>query len=430
MAKRSTKKSTRQALAVVPSTATVQLPLPLLAALEGAESGFLGLCIETGKQVLTAMMEEDRVGLCGEAGRHDPNRDAVRGGSAESAVVLGGRRIGLRRLRVRSRSGGEVRLPSFEAAAADDPLDRHTLEAIAAGVSMRRYGRSLDVLPEGERESATSRSAVSRRFVALSQKRLAETLSASLAELDVRVVLIDGVAFHDHSVLLALGVASDGSKHVLGLWEGTTENAAVAKALLRDLLERGLRSDRPMLFVMDGSKALRKAVRDTFGRLGFVQRCVVHKQRNVLEHLPERLRASVRRALHQAWSAASAETARRQLHNLAASLEREHPGAAASIREGLEETLTLLELGTKGALYRTLRSTNPIENLNGSIASYTRHVKRWQGGQMILRWVGAAVLDAKRGFRKVRGHKDMEKLIAALDARMDNQDVTSQAKAA
>jgi len=430
MAKRSTKKSTRQAPVAVPGTTTVQLPLPLLAALEDAESGFLGLCVETGKQVLTAMMEEDRVALCGEASRHDPNRDAVRGGSSESAVVLGGRRIGLRRLRVRSRAGGEVRLPSFEAAAGADPLDRHTLEAIAAGVSMRRYGRSLDTLPEGEEASATSRSAVSRRFVALSQKRLAEALSASLAELDVRVVLIDGIAFHEHSVLLALGVASDGSKHVLGLWEGTTENAAVAKALLRDLIERGLRSDRPMLFVIDGSKALRKAVRDTFGRLGFVQRCVVHKQRNVLEHLPERLRANVRRALHQAWGAASAGTARRQLHNLAASLEREHPGAASSIREGLEETLTLLELGVEGALYRTLRSTNPIENVNGSVASYTRHVKRWRGGQMILRWVGAAVLEAKRGFRKVRGHKDMTKLIAALDARMDNQNVTSQAKAA
>jgi transposase-like protein len=429
MAKSPTKKSPRQELVVV-NRATVEIPLPLLSSLEDAESAFFGLCVDTGKQVLAAMMEHDRVALCGPAGRHDPERLALRAGSTESAIVLGGRRIGMRRLRVRSMEQGEVRLPSFEAAAHEDPLDRHTLEVIAAGVTMRRYGRSLEPLPAGEADRSTSRSAVSRRFVALTQQRLAETFSRPLDELDLRVVMVDGIAFRDHCVLLALGVASDGSKHVLGLWEGSTEHSAVAKALLRDLIERGLATDRALLFVIDGSKALRKAIRDVFGGLALVQRCQIHKERNVLEHLPQALRPSVRRALRQAWAASSAALARRQLERLAASLDPKHPGAAASLREGMEETLILLSLGIHGALYRTLRSTNPIENLNGSVADYAKNVKRWRGGGMILRWVGAAVVEASKGFRKIRGHRDLAHLIQALERHELEQGLRTKEEAA
>jgi transposase-like protein len=429
MAKHPTKSSPRQDLVVV-NAPTVQIPLPLLSALEDAESAFFGLCVETGKQVLAAMMEQDRIALCGPAGRHDAERRAVRAGSTESAIVLGGRRIDMRRLRVRSVEQREVRLPSFEAAASEDPLDRHTLEAIASGVTMRRYARSLEPLPAETAERSTSRSAVSRRFVALTQKRLAETFSRPLDELDLRVVMIDGIAFRDHCVLLALGVATDGAKHVLGLWEGSTEHSAVAKALLRDLIERGLPTDRALLFVIDGSKALRKAIRDVFGGLALVHRCQIHKERNVLEHLPQALRPSVRRALKQAWESSSAELARRQLERLAASLDAEHPGAAASLREGLEETLTLLGLGVEGALYRTLRSTNPIENLNGSVAGYTKNVKRWRGGKMILRWVGAAIVEAGKRFRKIRGHRDLVHLVQALERHEQKHGVRTEEEAA
>ena len=414
MAKSSTKKSPRQERVVV-NAATVQIPLPLLSTLEDAESAFFGLCVATGKQVLAAMMEQDRIALCGPAGRHDAGREAVRAGSTASAIVLGGRRIGMRRPRVRSLEQREVRLPSFEAAASQDPLDRHTLEAIASGVTMRRYARSLEPLPAEEPDRSTSRSAVSRRFVALTQRRLVQTFSRPLDALDLRVAMIDGIAFRDHCVLLALGIATDGEKHVLGLWEGSTEHSAVAKALLRNLIERGLPTDRALLFVLDGSKALRKAIRDVFGALAVVHRCQIHKERNVLEHLPQALRPGVRRALQQAWASSRADLARRQLEQLAASLDAEHPGAAASLREGLDETLTLLTLGIEGALYRTLRSTNPIENLNGSVADYTSHVKRWRGGGMILRWVGAAVLEAATHFRKIRGHRGLPHLVQALE---------------
>lgn len=413
MAKDSTKSKDRQGLAVV-HTATVDVPLPLLAALEDVEHAFVGVCIEAGERVLGAMMEQDRTALCGLAWKPDAGRPGRRAGSTESPVTLGGRRILVRRPRVRSRGGEELGLPSYEAAARRDPLDRQTLASLAAGVSTRRYGRTLEGLPPGRAQRATSKSAVSRRFVALTEKQLAEWLSQPLDALDLVLVMIDGIVFRDHTILVALGVASDGTKHPLGIVEGTTENAAVARALLSDLVERGLPTDQALVFVIDGSKALRQAITKTFGEQAKIQRCPVHKRRNVLDHLPQSARPSVKRALDDAWNAGDADLAQRQLERLARSLESQHPGATASIREGLEETLTLLRLGVTGTLLKSLRSTNAIESVNEKIASYTRRVKRWRGGKMILRWVGAAVLDARHGFHRVKGHREMRVLVDAL----------------
>jgi len=413
MAKHHTKSKGRQELAVA-HTAAVEIPLPLLAALEDVEHAFLGVCIEAGEVVLGAMMEQDRTALCGLPWKPDTLRPGRRAGSTESPVTLGGRRILVRRPRVRSTESEELALPSYEAAANRDPLDRQTLETLAAGVSTRRYRRTLESLPAGRRERATSKSAVSRRFVALTEKQLAEWLSQPLEDVDLVLVMIDGIVFRDHCILVALGVDSDGRKHPLGIVEGTTENAAVAKALLSDLVERGLPTDRALVFVIDGSKALRQAITKTFGDLAQIQRCPVHKRRNVLGHLPQSARPSVKRALDDAWNAGDADLAQRQLERLARSLESEHPGAAASIREGLEATLTLLRLGVNGTLLKSLRSTNAIESVNDKIATYARRVKRWRGGKMILRWVGAAVLDARRGFHRVKGHREMHRLVDAL----------------
>lgn len=399
-------------------SATVAIPLPLIAALEGARSGFMDLCVEAGRQVLAAMMENDRAALCGLRHARDRERTAYRGGTTPSRVVLGGRTIAIARPRLRACTGGELVLPSFALASRRDPLDEHTLAALASGVSMRRYERSLEPVSAAARSGAASKSAVSRRFLALSEAKLGEWFSAPLHGLDLRVVMIDGIVFHDHCVLIALGIAADGTKHALGLREGSTENGTVAKGLLADLMERGLAADRVRLWVIDGGKALRAAIGAVYGASAIVQRCQVHKLRNVLGHLPERLHASVSRALRDAWSASDVDLARRQLARLAKSLERAHPSAAASIREGLDETLTLIGLRVSGALYRTLRSTNVIENLNGSVARFTRNVRRWRGGQMILRWVGAALGDATRGFRRVRGYADLAKLARALDQRV------------
>ncbi len=402
-----------------PKTVAVQIPLPVLGALVDAKSALFDLCVGVGQQVLGVLMEHDRDTFCGPKGKQDPKRKAVRGGSTRSEGTLGGRRIPVRRLRARG-AAGELALPSFVFAADRDPLDRHTLEAIACGVSTRKYARSLEPLAEAE-ERSVSKSAVSRRFVALSQQQMTAWLTKPLHDVDLRVLVIDGVVFRDHTILIVLGVDSDGRKHVLGLCEGTTENSRVAQALLRDLLERGLDSERARVFGIDGSRALRVAIRKTFDRLGVVQRCQIHKRRNILSHVPEALHASASKVLVEAWDSPDAELAERRLQRLADSLETEHPGAAASIREGLEETLTLQRLGLKGALYRTLRSTNTIENLNGSVATYTRNVKRWRGGSMLVRWVSASVLDATRRFRRVRGYRDLAALVVALQKVEDQQ---------
>jgi len=257
-----------------------------------------------------------------------------------------------------------------------------------------------------------------------------EYLSRPLGELDLTTIMIDGIVFHDHTILIALGITAGAEKVVLGVREGSTENAGVASALLRDLIERGLPADKAILFAIDGGKGVRSAITKTFGVLAPVQRCQVHKLRNVLDHLPDHLKAGTRRAMLDAYNCSDAATAKKQLERLAGSLEREHPGAAASLREGLDETLTLLRLGISGWLYRSLRSTNIIENVNGAVAKFARNVRRWRHGEMIVRWVASALREADKKFRKLKGHKDMPRLIAALEAHQAQLQVDTKKKAA
>jgi putative transposase len=423
------KSHTKPALRAIPA-AQVQISLPVQGVLRDVRHAFLGLCIDAGQKVLAAMMEADRIALCGPKGVPDTARRAVRGGTTASQVVLGGQRIAVRRPRARSTTEGELALRSFEWAAGGDPLDAATMAAIAAGVSTRRYASTQEPVPARHQPRAASKSAVSRRFVQLSQEQLAQWLARPLAELDLPVVMIDGIHFRDRVILLAMGIDAQGNKHVLGLREGSTEATRVVAALLSDLIERGLDTQRMRLWVIDGGKALRKAIVQTFGACALIQRCQEHKRRNVLEHLPEDAHASVKRALTDAWSASDADLARKQLSRLAASLQAKHPGAATSLREGMDETLTAQALGITGALYRTLRTTNPIENLNGSVAHYCRNVKRWGDGQMVLRWVASALSDAATRMRKLRGCGQMRILLKALDARRSDTDDGAVLKAA
>jgi transposase-like protein len=407
-----------------------QISLPMQGVLRDVQHAFVGLSVRAGKQVLAAMMEADRAALCGPKGVPDEGRRAVRGGTTGSKVVLGGQRIDIRRPRVQALDAGEVRLPTFAWAAGVDPLNSATMTAIAAGVSTRRYAKTVDRLPPDERSSATSSSAVSRRFVALSQQQLDQWLQRKLDTLDLPVVMIDGIHFRDSVILVALGIDSRGNKHVLGLREGSTEATRVVRSLLSDLVERGLDAQRMRLWVIDGGKALRKAIVETFGALALIQRCQEHKRRNVIEHLPEEMHASVGRALRDAWSSHDDKLARKQLMRLAASLQARHPGAAASLREGLEETLTLQGLEITGALYRTLRTTNPIENLNGSVAHYSRNVRRWKDASMILRWVASSLSDASARFRKLRGFAEMKTLLKALEQRAPGEQTEASRKVA
>jgi transposase-like protein len=286
------------------------------------------------------------------------------------------------------------------------------------GVSTRRYARSLEPLPEAVAAvRGISKSAVSERFVYRTERKLAELMSRELRALALVAVMIDGVHFAEHVVLAAVGIDELGDKHVLGLREGATENAAAVRALLADLVERGLDTNRSLLIVIDGAKALHKAVVEVFGTRALIQRCREHKKRNVTDALPERLRASVRSAMNQAYATREAKRARRLLDNLARRLEHQHPGAAASLREGLDETLTMMRLGLPENLERVLSSTNLIENLFSRVREIGRRVKRWQSGTMVLRWTAAGVLEAERGFRKVAGYRAMPTLVAALRAR-------------
>jgi putative transposase len=414
--------------AVVP--AQVQITLPVQGVLQDVKHAFYGLCIQAGRAVLASMLEADRVALCGAKGVPDRSRSAMRGGHTHSRVVLGGQRIAIQRPRVRAVDAGELTLPTFAWAAGADPLDAATLSAIAAGVSTRRYAGTLDPLPPPEQARSTSRSAVSRRFVALSQEQLNSWLHRRLDELDLPVVMIDGIHLRERVILVALGIDCRGNKHVLGLREGSTEATRVVRSLLADLIDRGLDAQRMRLWAIDGGKALRKAIVECFGATALIQRCQEHKRRNVIEHLPEALHASVNRALRDAWNGNDATLAKKRLLRLAASLEAPHPGAAASLREGLDETLTVQGLGLTGALYRTLRTTNPIENLNGSIARYTRNVKRWKDGQMTLRWIASALSDASGRFRKLKGFNDMKSLLTALKHRVSADLVNDQLEAA
>ena len=296
------------------------------------------------------------------------------------------------------------------------------------GVSTRKYARSLE--PVDVKTRGSSKSAVSRRFVSLTNAQLDAMMQARLEHIDLVVLMIDGIVFSDHVILIALGIDAHGKKHVLGMHEGATENGPACTALLTNLRGRGMATDRSILVVIDGGKALRKAVGAVFGKKALVQRCQVHKCRNVVDHLPDSKRARTEKVIRQAYKTKGIDSARRQLENLARSLEKDHPSAASSIREGLEETLTIKTFRLPDALAKTLSTTNPIENLNSGIRRVCKRVTTWKGGTMILRWVGASIVEHSRGFRRLKGHAGMKALVAALRALDRAEGVAQQGKAA
>jgi putative transposase len=328
--------------------------------------------------------------------------------------------VAVERPRVRARDGHEQALPSWQAAQAEDWLGRWAMNLMLINVSTRRFGRAVR-LPEGDiptpKGAGVSKSAASRRFVALSAERMAEWMAADLSQLDLLAVQIDGIHLTDELMLLAaVGIDGEGAKHPLGLLEGATENAAVVQALLDNLIERGLDPKLCRLFIIDGSKALAKAIRQTFGRHTPIQRCQIHKARNIVERLPKHLHASVRKALRQAWELDDAAKAERLIRNLARRLEQVAPGVAASILEGLDEMLTVIRLGLPLSLRRSLACTNIIENMMGTIRRVCRNVKRWRDAAMALRWTAAAMQEAAKGFRRLKACKQLPLLRAALTA--------------
>jgi len=403
--------SRKEVVAVVPSK--LSLTVGEVVVDVGAE--FRELIVTGGLAVAGALFREELERVCGPRyGRGEGF--ASRWGHQRGEVVLGGRKVQLDHPRAR-RQGKEVVLPAYAQLQNEDPLDDRALEQMLIGVSTRRYRRSLESVIPTWNEFGTSKSAVSRRFVAKTAAQLEAALATPLDGIEWAGLMIDGIEFHEQVVVVVLGIDVTGKKHVLSFRQGSTENGTLCRELLSSIVARGVPADRSILVAIDGGKGLRKAVNEVFGEFAVVQRCQVHKKRNVLDQLPDELRAQVRTAMNQAYAASSYETALRQLQNQVRVLAKEHPGAADSLREGLHETLAVKKLGLTGALAKTLETTNPIENVNSGIRRVGGRVKRCRGGGMALRWVATGALEHATRFRRLKGHKEMPKLVAALRAR-------------
>lgn len=399
------------------ATVMQQLVLPIVVGVEATKNGLLAFVHQMGMLALQELFAVEAAAIAGPKGKHAKGRTHHHWGTAKTLLPFGGRNVVVDRPRVRraGKGGGEIPLPSVEAFRAADPLSARVAEQIVLGVSTRGYERSLEPVPEETTSRGTSKSSASRALIDKTTEKLTAFLDRRLEDVDLVAMFIDGIEVAKKSVILALGVATDGTKVPLGLWIGSTENAVVATELLQNLVERGLRVDGPVLFVIDGGKGIRKALREVFGDRAVVQRCQVHKMRNVLDHIPEARRPYVRRQMREAYKSKSVQTAKKLLLQLASWLESNgEDSAAASLREGLDESLTVLRLNLPQTLRRTFSTTNAIENMNGTLRRVCRNVKRWQGESMIRRWIALGVSEAQSKFRRVKGHQQMPSLVAAL----------------
>jgi putative transposase len=393
-----------------------QLLLPMVAGMAATKADLMEWVKEAGLEALKALFEADATAITGPKGRHRPEeRTHHRWGSTATELPFGGRRIRVNRPRVRSKSGKEVRLPSVARFQAEDPVPERVLNQIVLGVSTRGYGASLEPSPPGLRSRGTSKSAASRHLVDRMGAKMREYLSRSLEGVRLVALMIDGIEVARHTVVVALGIEEDGTKTPLGLWQGSTENATLCTALLQDLVSRGLKLEEKILCVIDGGKGIRKALGDVLGDLAVVQRCQLHKRRNLKDHLPKNRRTYVDRIMREAYGSTTADTARKRLRSLVSWLDSNgHEDAAGSLREGLEETLTVLKLDLSPSLRRSLATTNAIENCLGTVRRVSRNVKRWKGGAMVRRWTAIGLLTAQKRFRRIKGHRDLHQLVAAL----------------
>jgi putative transposase len=383
-----------------------------------AREGLLALSVGVGLGVVHELMELEVDEVVGPKGKHNADRTAKRHGHEGGSMTLGGRRVQVCRPRIRSADDKrELPVETYEYFADRDPLTRAVMDRMLAGVSTRRFARvgepvGTDVEAES---SSTSKTSVSEMFVEHTATALEELMGRRLDDVRLAVMMLDGIEIAERTHVVALGITTDGVKIPLGLWEGSTENATLARTLLADLVERGLDPEQAILFVIDGSKALRRAIKDVFGEHALVHRCHRHKERNVTDLLPERDRDQVGARMRATWSLTDPELARQRLELLAAELDRSWPDAARSLREGLDDTLTLMRLGITGQLAKTLCSTNPCESMIEIVRSTQQNVKRWRDGDMRRRWTAAGMLVAEQQFRRIIGYRDLATLVIAIE---------------
>jgi len=387
---------------------------PVVALIESGKQAVDQLVAELGRAALEAVLLLSAEQVAGPTHPGKAGGAIRRHGQQGGVVALGGQKVRIAKPRLRHKEGGEgaeVAIPAYGVMQSDGRLRKRLSSILLRGVSTRNY---QEVVPEMAGCCGVSKSAVSRKFAEASAQALRTLCERRFDALEVLSIYLDGKDFGGHQVVVAVGVDCQGKKHVLGLSEGATENAVVVKGLLEDLVERGVKPGRRRLFVIDGSKALRKAIDEVYGRENPVQRCRIHKHRNVLGYLPKELQGQVGAALSAAWKLESKEGMAR-LRTQLDWLERTHPKAAASLREGLEETFTVNRLGLPLLLRKGLASTNLIESSFSGVEGRTRRVTHWRNGEMALRWAGAAALETERHFRKLLGYRDLWMLKAALE---------------
>jgi putative transposase len=397
----------------------VEVPLPLVEVWEELQAQVEQLTGEAGLRIIGTILENEVTRRVGPPHRPSPASSALRWGRQPGYVVFGGRKVAVERPRVRTREGQEVELDSYARLQHDGRRQRAVREGIVAGLTSRNYHRAVASVLEGY---GIEKSSVSREFVQASAAQLKKLCEKKLAELDLVAILIDGIHLGKQVLVVALGIEISGGKHVLGLWQGATENTTVVKELLEDLVARGLDPQRRYLFVIDGAKALRAGIERVFGERAEVQRCQIHKRRNVKEHLPKNAQGDTDRRIRNAYAMTEYAAAKAELEKIFRQLERINPSAARSLEEGLEETLTVHRLGVGWLLRRTLASTNPIESCLSTVEKVARNVKRWRAGDHTLRWTATGLLEAERKFRRVKGYRELEILQRKLNPSLTQQE--------
>ena len=389
----------------------IQMVLPLAEIVGLLQQGVGNLLRQTGLELMHLVMDEEVKSLAGERHEQHPGRRAHRWGKEDGYCVVDGQKVPIRRTRLRTSDQREQRLGSYELFQRGGPMQAGVWDKMMRGLSTRNYGA---VVKDFHDAYGVEKSAVSENFIEASREKVKELMERPLGDLRLCAILIDGTPFKDRQMIVALGIGCDGSKTVLGIREGATENAAVVNGLLSELVERGVDFSTPRLYILDGGKALHAAVRLHAGEAAFVQRCQVHKKRNVVDHLPDEHKAEVKKKLQNAYAMVDYTDAKRALERLHRELMELNPSAARSLEEGMEETLTVHKLRVPDQLRRTLCCTNVIESAFSIVETVCRNVKRWQAGDQIERWVGSGLLVAERQFRKVIGHRQIPLLLSSM----------------
>jgi putative transposase len=405
----------------------IQMILPLADIVGMLQQGVGNLLRETGLALMQTVMEEEVRHLAGERHQQHAGRRAHRWGKEDGYCVVDGQKVPIQKTRLRTPDKREQRLGSYELFQRSGPLQAGVWDKMMRGLSTRNYGA---VVKDFHNAYGVEKSAVSENFIEASREKVKQLMERPLGELRLCTVLIDGTPFKDRQMIAALGIGCDGTKTVLGIREGATENTGVVSALLSELVERGLDFSTPRLYVLDGGKALAAAVRKHAGEAAFIQRCQVHKKRNVVDHLPDEHKADVRRKMQNAYAMADYADAKRALEQLHRELMDLNPSAARSLEEGMEETLTVHKLRVPDQLRRTLCCTNVIESAFSIVETVCRNVKRWRDGDHIERWVGSGLLVAERQFRKVIGHRQIPLLLSSMATAVSKKPIAKGATAA